>query len=315
MEPDKPSPLWGIVSTIKADARTVLNFAAYHLDLGAHRLHIYLDEPNPDAFSHLKAHPKIRVQTCDSTYWKQRKKQRPAKHQTRQTLNATHAYERIQTDWVAHIDADEFISPPGRLSDALAAVPDSALCARIRPIEALPGREGHYKSLIPDGPGREAAVRALYPSFGVFLKGGFLSHVAGKVFARTGLPDIQLRIHNLYQGGEIVPGAFDLDQVDLCHHHADSWEQWQTLYKFRLERGSYRPGLAPGFPRLAGGLSKHELLTLIEEEHGPEGLRRFFDEISAKDPEVFQKLEAQGLLKIRHLELDAKRQKHFPRFG
>lgn len=305
---------WGLVSTIKADAKTVLEFAAYHLELGAHRLHIYLDEPNPDAYRHLKQHPKVRVTTCDSTYWKQRKKARPVKHQSRQTLNATHAYERIQTEWVAHIDADEFIWPASGLGQMLAGLPASILSARMRPIEALAGRDGAYKAMVPDGPDREAAVHAIYPSFGMFLRGGFLSHTAGKVFARTGQPDIQFRIHNLYQNGEKVTGTCELEQADLCHHHAASWEHWQSVYRFRLDRGSYRPGLAPGFPRLAGGLSANELLLLIEEEHGAKGLRRFFDEVSARDSEVYRRLETRGMVKIRNLGLEAKRQKHFPDF-
>ena len=34
---------WGIVSTIKASEREILDFAAYHLELGAHRLYLYIN--------------------------------------------------------------------------------------------------------------------------------------------------------------------------------------------------------------------------------------------------------------------------------
>ncbi|MCB4454623.1 glycosyltransferase family 2 protein [Leisingera sp. McT4-56] len=306
---------WGIVSTIKADARTVLEFAAYHLDLGAHRLHIYLDEPNPEAYGHLKQHPKVRVTVCDSAYWKRHNRNRPAKHQFRQTLNATHAYERIQTDWIAHIDADEFLWPETDLGQMLAALPGGIQSARVRPVEALAGRDGEFKAMVPKGPDRETEVRALYPAFGSFLKGGFLSHTTGKVFARTGLTNAELRIHNLFLDGEKAAATCELDQADLCHCHAASWEHWQSVYRFRLQRGSYRPGLSAGFSRLLGGLSAHELLSLIEEEHGAEGLRGFFDEVSARDPDVYRKLQDRGLLRIRRLGLEEKRQKHFPGFG
>ncbi|KIC29929.1 glycosyltransferase family 2 protein [Leisingera sp. ANG-M6] len=306
---------WGIVSTIKADTRAILDFAAYHLDLGAHRLHIYLDEPNPEAYTHLKQHPKVRVTTCDASHWKRLKKHRPVKHQVRQTLNATHAYERIQTEWIAHIDVDEFLWPSFDLGQMLAALPQGVLCARVRPLEALAGREGEFKAMIPKGPEREAEVRAVYPAFGGFLKGGFLSHTAGKVIARTGLPNAELRIHNLFQEGGTVSESHELVQADLCHCHAASWEHWQSVYRYRLERGSYRPELGPGYARIMGGLNTHELLSLIEEEYGENGLRSFFDEISAKDPAVYRKLQERGLLRNRPLGLAEKRQKHFPGFG
>tara|TARA_B110000977_G_scaffold31180_1_gene41272 strand:- start:130 stop:372 length:243 start_codon:yes stop_codon:yes gene_type:complete len=60
---------WGIVATIKADTATILRFAAYHLEFGAHRIYIYLDAPNPQAQEALRDHPKCRVVRCDDGYW------------------------------------------------------------------------------------------------------------------------------------------------------------------------------------------------------------------------------------------------------
>ena len=50
---------WGIVSTIKAPAKDILTFAAYHLDLGAHRVYIYLDAPDTRAFIDASSSRKI----------------------------------------------------------------------------------------------------------------------------------------------------------------------------------------------------------------------------------------------------------------
>lgn len=60
---------WGIVATIKADTATILRFAAYHLEFGAHRIYIYLDAPNPQAQEALRDQPKCRVVRCDDGYW------------------------------------------------------------------------------------------------------------------------------------------------------------------------------------------------------------------------------------------------------
>ena len=60
---------WGLVATIKAPAAQVLAFAAHHLDLGAHRLFLYLDDENQAAFDALAAHPKCRPVLTDAAYW------------------------------------------------------------------------------------------------------------------------------------------------------------------------------------------------------------------------------------------------------
>ena len=42
---------WGSMAKILAPTLNVLRFAAYHLDAGAHRLLIYLDGPESNAYA------------------------------------------------------------------------------------------------------------------------------------------------------------------------------------------------------------------------------------------------------------------------
>src|SRR6056297_2395339 len=114
-------PTWGLVATIKADTTAILNFAAHHLDLGAHRVHVYLDAPAPHAFAALKAHPKCRVTLCDATYWDRRGK-RPDTHQPCQSTCGRFCRQWVALiDWRAHIDVDEFLWPSRPLPAQLAA--------------------------------------------------------------------------------------------------------------------------------------------------------------------------------------------------
>lgn len=301
---------WGIVTTIKAAQIDVLNFAAYHLDQGAHRLYIYLDEPAPEIYALLKAHPRIRVTTCDAAYWKKLGNKRPVKHQVRQTRNATHAYRRsVEVDWLAHIDVDEFLWPSTDVAAILAGLPNDAMCARTYPIELLAGGKNAFKGYIPGGPGRAALVEKLYPTYGPYLKGGFLSHVAGKLFARTGLANISFRIHNVFQGDVMNPGEAPLPQIALCHCHATSWNNWIAAYRYRLTKGAYRADLAPAH---AGGMTLHEMLTTLEADRGEPAIRGFFDEVAADSAELRARLDAEGLLRLCDLDLDIKRSKYFP---
>ena len=290
----------------------ILRFVAHHLDLGVDRMYIYLDEPNPAAFDALEKHPKVHVNTCDDRFWASRKRDRPEAHQTRQTANASLTYRNTDLHWLAHIDVDEFLWPDRPIFQCLAEVPDDLPGVRVRPIEALAGGKDLYKAFIPKGSQREKLVQTIYPTFGGFVPGGFFSHLQGKVFARTGLSKISFRIHNLLQSGDPLPCKTELSGVDLCHRHAPDWDSWLAHLPFRLERGSYRPGMSPNLPRADGGMNMNELLTWIDAESGIDGLRSFFDEISGADPNVRTRLEANGLLRHRPLDLDRKLAKHFP---
>lgn len=304
---------WGVTATIRATTPDILHWAAYHLDAGADRLYIYLDDDNLDAFNILKAHSKIRVTLCDEIYWQKRKGARPATHQVRQTANATHAYRHNpQVDWLIHMDVDEFLVSDQPIAQTLDALAPNTLTARIRPMEQLSGDASIFKGFVPTGPDRARIVADLYPTYGAFLKGGFLSHLAGKVFVRTGLDKIHVRIHNVFQGGEMIPTAERQPHIDLAHAHAKSWESWLAAYRYRLTKGSYRPELGPNKPYDKGGLSMHDLFQMIEAESGLAGLRAFFDEVCADTPALRARLEKHGLLRRANLSLKHPIATYFP---
>lgn len=304
---------WGVVTTFLGPTADVLKFAAFHLDAGAHRLYIYLDDPDSDAYSTLKNHPKIRVAACNAAHWKKLTGKRPVKHQVRQSLNATHAYGRKQdVDWLTHIDVDEFLITDTPVDRVLGKLPDTTVCARMRPMEQLAGDGTAFKAFLPPGPTRDTLVSKLYPTFGPYLKGGFLSHVAGKLFVRTGLPDITLRIHNTFQNDIMNPGEAELPSIDLAHCHAKTWEDWIKAYDYRLEAGSYRAELPPVNAAGAGEMTMHMLFKTIEADSGDAGLRAFYDEVAADSPEMRTRLDAHGALRLIDLDLAAKVARHFP---
>lgn len=318
---DSVPPRWGIVATIKAPVVEILDFAAHHLDLGADRIFIYLDDDNAGARAALAAHPKVDVTTTDDAYWQARLGRRPPKHQNRQGRNAEHAYGRADDlDWLAHIDVDEFLWPDGRVADLLAALPADCRAARMRPAEALaadgvgdaePGLTW-FKGFAPAKGDRLAMTQDVYPTYGLYLKGGFLSHVAGKMFARTRQGSPTLRIHNVFFDGESDPGEVELRQITVLHMHAHDVEKWRASYRFRLERGSYRDELKGVMPPEKGGMNLHQLFSFIEAESGEAGLEAFFDEVCRATPELRARLERHGLLRAHRLDLAQKRALHFP---
>ena len=305
---------WGIVSTVLAPPAEVLRFVAYHLELGAHRIYIFLDDEIPEAYRPLKAHPKVRVQTCTPEWWRKRKKKRPVKHQPRQTLNATRAYKRVDdVDWLAHIDVDEFMVPTRPVADVLADLPASVDVGRMRPMEQLADGDGTaFKAYLPPGPERNNITNDIFPTYGNYLRGGFVSHSSGKVFIRTGMPDITIRIHKAFRGDDEIVDIRELTQIDLAHCHAPSWTQWYSRYRYRLEKGAYRADLDPGRKEKIGQLSLNALFTFLEQENGEAGLRAFHDEVAADTQYLRDKLDQHGLLRQVDLKLDEALERHFP---
>ncbi len=309
------TPTWGLVSTIKAPASAILGFAAHHLEMGAHHIHIFLDEDCPEAQRVLRSDPRCTVTVTNDDHWARRRQNRPAKHQARQSANATRAYRRNSgVDWLGHIDVDEFLVPGNvPLAGQLAALPGAVRTVRIRPLEALAQPGGDvpkwFKGCHPRQGPRNVQTQEIYPTYGALLNGGFLSHVAGKIFVRTGLEDVSLRIHNAFDAAGRMPNDVDLDGTRLCHLHAPSWEAWQRAYRYRMAAGSYRPDLqGPA----SVPTTMNALFTAIEEEGGEDALRRFYDEVCTASPELRARLEAHGLLHRIDLDLGAARARVFP---
>ncbi len=311
------APTWGVVATIKAPAVDILNFVAYHLDLGAAHVWIYLDAANPEAKDQLKPHPQLTVVRTGDTYWIKTRGKKPPMHQPRQSFNVRHAYNRAKNvDWLLHIDVDEFLWPDRPITEQLASLPAECLVARVRPAEAMASvdREPHihFKRFIADKTARKSIVADIYPNFAPYLKNGFVSHVAGKMFLRTGQKDMTIKIHNVVQNGQHNPGQVELTDSSLLHLHTTSWDHWMQSFAYRHQKGSYRDELGAATPEDQGGLNLHKLFAHLAEE--PEGLRQFYDEVCVATPALKAKLEAHDLLRSHSLELEAKRRKHFPDF-
>ena len=274
---------------------------------------------NPQAFRQLKGHPNCRVTLCDDAHWQRLMGKRPHKHQIRQTRNATLGYSRAKgLDWVMHLDVDEFLVSDTPISQYLAQLPEGCLTARVRPMEALAKHEARapdaYKKFLPNGAARLETVMRLYPTYGAYVKGGFVSHVAGKVFARTGQDRTIVKIHNAIVAGQENPGLQELAAVSLAHCHALSWDDWRNRFPYRLDKGSYRADLSPAIALDKGGATLHTLFETLLEEQGEAGLKAFFDEICADTPEHRTRLDREGLLRVHDLDLEAKMSKHFPDF-
>ena len=242
---------WGLVATVKASKDKILAFAAHHLALGASHLALYFDDPTAPIPSVLTRHPKVTVVRCNDAYWTEGGKSRPGEHQARQTRNARHATRRATTDWLVHIDVDEFLHTPRPLADILDDADPDRLVLKFEPFEAM------HDPMLPDDiyTSREfrgalrhefwPRRRAVLGDYRKVMRDGMLSHTVGKVIFRTASGKLMPKIHTVMLRGAHVPTPDWHPELKLLHFHAQDRAAWLEALPFRLTRGAYqfRPDL------------------------------------------------------------------------
>ena len=293
----RTKPRWGLVCTTNAPLLETARFVAHHLDIGATRIYLFLDKPDPDVTALLHGHPQVELTVCDNAYWKSVGKERPDAHQVRQTFNATRALRASEShlDWLGHIDVDEFILAEKSLSNVLKSVADDTAGVRLFPAEALANANAgetpiHFKLRTIGHEVPPEAVHDIYPTFGSYVRGGFLSHLAGKVFARTGLGDMRLAIHRLRHQGRDVLNMETLDDIYVGHLHAPDWQSFRSKLAFRQKRGSYRVKSDDEIKSIG------RLLQYLRDEEGEPGLQAFFEEMCLDHPDLRKRLKNHHLL-------------------
>lgn len=295
-------PVWGVVSTIDAPLDDIARFAAHYLTLGAARIDIYLDRPDPRVMTYFASEPRVHLIACDADYWFALDKERPDAHQLRQAFNATRAYRTSELDWLAHVDVDEFLICPIPVTRALRFVPRDCVQARMRPVEALAdgtANPQHFKLTHREAGQKRRALDTIFPNFGNYLTGGFISHTSGKVFARTGLEGVRFGIHGLKMDGAGIKNEAAMPRMKLAHLHARSFDAFRARMDFRLERGSYRKPGEDDAMRLG------DVLDFVMETEGEPGLRHFFEEVCQDSDTLRGRLAKHDMLFSHPLDLDA----------
>ena len=302
-----PSKLgWGVVATVKAPLPDIARFAAWHLDMGAAQIDLYLDDPDLQTAEILNAHAKITAVICDDAYWAKKPAKARTAHQLRQAHNASRSYRHSDLDWLAHIDVDEFLLTEAPMACLLAEAPADCAFLQFPPAELLThdGPTSHFKRT-PKAAGHSKSILGkLYPEFGDVLPQGFISHTAGKLIARTGLDSVRFGIHHLLTQGHRIANGHTPAGCYIGHAHARDFAHFRQHMAYRLAHGSYRN-------QINGNRHLNALLTMLEEEQGSEGLQRFYEEVCTARPALVDHLRRHNMLVVRDMALDAAASRHF----
>jgi Glycosyl transferase family 2 len=289
---------WAVVATMKASEDKVLAFAAYHLSLGADHLWLFFDDPAQPVPASLANHPRVTVTLCDEAHWTSFQKKRPPQHQNRQTQNARLTYRTLVTsDWIVHIDVDEFLLPARPIAAILDDTPAETIALKLEPYEAM------HDPLLPDDiytarefrgalrhehwPRRRAALG----NYRKVIRDGMMSHSVGKMMYRTRVPGLVPRLHAVMIDKEFLRTPDWQPELKLLHFHAQDRIDWTERLAFRMTKGAYQ--------------FRPELQAFLAEAT-PEEIDRFYRRTQIMSVDLRDELVKVGRVIIADLGLRAK---------
>lgn len=232
---------WGTVSTVLEPDAVLLGFAAHHLQHGADEMHLYLDHSHPQFQGWVRGHPRLKVVICDTAYWRQQHGiSRPNDFRERQVLNANHAFQKASCDWLAHVDADEFIIRIPLICDFLAAQPASVSTMSLQNAERVNLRSKTPRTIyagvfrVPFTDAQSPACDRIYGAGSQYLSRGFSGYAHGKTFFRVGA-DVRLDLHgpvrsNAWVAG-VNPDCLWFPRIGLLHVDGFTRAHWEDKLK------------------------------------------------------------------------------------
>lgn len=235
---------WSIVSTMHGVPETVLPCIAHYLHSDAEFVHVYLDAPNPPIEAALVNHPRCKLTVCTDSYWSRLPTGRPEGKIRRQRANLRHCIRTAQSNWLVHVDSDEFLvsrepSPRLTLGPHLAQVPTHHEWARFAPLERVlrpdAAAQNIFDGVFRLGTGNTKLIKQAYGAGAAFLNNGLSGHTRGKVAFRRNTKLIP-RLHDVVYPqppGTKTPGVVPVDQLppftQMTEFQLLHFEGWTAL--------------------------------------------------------------------------------------
>lgn len=287
---------WEICTLAHESPDLVLAWAAHHLSLGVSRINLFLDQPDRRVSEALEHHPRIRLVVCDDAFWSGPPfGERPVKAPLRQKAILQHMVDTADTDWMFHIDVDEFLWTPGNMAEVLAAQPAEVEHVATRAQERVylgPPDAGN----ILDGAFRvQTTHRFLKQAEAVdavaepFLQRGMTAYCGGKSAFRPRV-GLTVGVHGP-KPPKPETGRW-LETVDLLHFDGLTPQHW-VQKRLRLLRQQPNARVHETEHR------RHQLTKMDTLKHDPDALGEFYLLLKQYSPERVSALQEMDLLK-RH---------------
>ncbi|WP_412555490.1 glycosyltransferase family 2 protein [Shimia sp. MIT1388] len=299
---------WDIVTTAFEPTAVTLGFLAHHVDLGVNRIWLHLDAPNAELEAIVGDHPQIRIINCDDAYWAASANgARPWDFRVRQTINADAAMAQSDADWIAHIDADEYVTNTGALFAFLDRQPKEILTVVVRNGERVHQRgqtpahvfAGAFR--LPFPPKIHRALPVLYGQYNRYLQKGLAGYWHGKAFTRVS-SGLRLALHRakLPEGMKVHQGQSEFPERVILHFDGMTKAHWLDKMRKKAPDGKVLKPHNPARIRQAQDVWDHrdnsdyldDLYRHVKEISGFQGLMlRLLGRMTPSDVDVPAKIK------------------------
>ncbi len=294
------NPSWGVVLTVDEPEQLVLANVAWHLSTGARHVHVYLDRPGDPAAGALAGHDRVRVTECDTEWWQAQgpKGLRPVSQMRRQAINANHARDRADTDWLLHLDADEFLWQHRPLVNELRHLAPFDCEVNVPVVERFYRDAAPVRSLFQGGFRRSTRGLTDFDAayFGPllpYLNKGLPGHSQGKSIVPTE-GDYELGIHWSFRGGKRGPEhrarQFRSQAATLLHF--DGLTPLHFVVKV-VRYGLHEPRW---LEKIVSEHRRAQVSALLQECGTLEEMLRFHDRLKMLDSNAESRLSDLGLI-------------------
>lgn len=292
-----------MVSTIRAPEYQVNEFLEHYVGLGADKVYVFFDDPEYASYDIERFAGKVISFVCNDAYWESVYKAPPMSHrqgrpdavEIRQGVNALFAREIMHSDWILHVDVDEFIYAKKDVREVLSTYPDTVFSVLLRTLEAVydnvksPGEETnttYFKKAVK----QKDLLRELYSE--ELLKcatNGLWGTIIGKSFFRKH-PEVKfMSVHWPMPVDSSLTSNVPTYYIDLLHFEGQSYELFKEKFKLRVFKNVAKH--MPNTYKVRLDIIKREY-----EAKGEEGMLEVYKDFYVMAPEKLEKAMSLGVV-------------------
>ncbi|WP_028687415.1 glycosyltransferase family 2 protein [Pseudomonas fulva] len=294
---------WSVATTVRAPEYQINNFLEHYVGLGADKIYIFFDDPEFTAYDADRFAGRVISFVCNDKYWETAYKAppmaerigRPDAVEIRQGVNALFAREVMTSEWLLHVDVDEFIYAKKDVSEVLSVYPATVFSVLLRTLEAV------YDSVKPEGKETDTLyfkksvqqkelLEEIYPS--ELLKcatNGLWGTIIGKSFIRKS-PEIKsMSVHWPTPVDTSLTKNVPTYYIDLLHFEGQTYDLFKEKVKLRIYKN-----VAKHMPQTYK--VRLDICKRAYEEHGDEGLLSVYRSFYVMESDTLDKAIQSGVV-------------------
>lgn len=241
---------WSVASTIRAPRHQVDTFIKHYLNLGADKVYVFFDDPNFSDYDKGLFGSKVESAICDDNYWSSlpylapvpKVKERPDTVEIRQHLNMLSARNKMDSEWLLHVDVDELVYARKDVSSVLSEFSSSVFSVVLRTLEAVydrvPSDDEDFRTYYFRRFSRNESILSKFfdPEIKSVSWGGYWGVTIGKTFVRKEPEIKRMSVHRPVPLDANLFENIETDYLDMLHFEGQSYPSFKEKSLLRINK-------------------------------------------------------------------------------